>query len=248
MENKLQKKNETKKVNIHKNHRKRLRAEIRNVNYNTLEDYKLVELILTYCFAQKDVNPLAHELMNIYGNIANLLEASHEELMKINGIGESCSTLIRLFVPLFERYKKQKADFKCKLTTTKDYFNYFGEQFKYDSSESCIVIVLDNNFSVEKYLKVSTGMLDRVSIDCSTIFDIIKPTGCNKVILMHNHPSGNPKPSPEDFAATRKLFFQLDSLNVAMIDHIIVSANGYYSFKDENFIEQFKVEAKQRLI
>jgi len=226
------------KENVHKNHRKRLRAEMRNIDYKSLDDYKVLELLLFNCHAQKDTNPLAHNLINTFGNFANVLEASYEQLINVNGVGEATATFLNSLLPILERYTTQKANSKQKLTTTLDYVKYYGEIIKYSTKEYFAIIPLNNRYEASKFVKMEVGINDTVEVKFDRVYDTIRNTEYKKVILMHNHPSGNPKPSPDDFYTTETIARKLNVLNIEVVDSIIVSTNGHYSFKDEGEMEK----------
>jgi len=230
-------KNNTKKENVHKNHRKRLRAELRHMNFQVVEDYKILEFILFYTNAQKDTNPIAHNLINTFGNFANVVEASYEQLMQIEGVGEATASFLKGFVPLFELYSTQKANSMTKLTTTQDYVKHYGNIIKNSSKEYFGIIPVNNRYEGSKFVKMEVGINDTVEVKFNHVYNTLKDTEYKKVILMHNHPSGNPNPSSNDLTVTSLLAYKLNVLNIEILDSIIVSTNGHFSFKEHGYID-----------
>jgi len=240
--------NKIKKINVHKNHRKRLRAEMRNINFNTMDDYKILELLLFYCNVQKDTNPIAHNLINTFGSYANVLEASYSQLIQVEGVGEATATFLKGMIPFFERYATEKANAKQKITTTLDYVKYYGEIIKYSSIEHLAVIPVNNRYEGCKFIKLEVGEHDNVEVKFNNVYNVLKDSEYTKAIIMHNHPSGNPKPSPEDFNATHILKFRLKVLGIEILDSIIVSTNGYFSFKDEGILDNMERNIEHTII
>ena len=99
-----------KKVNVHKFHRQRLRDELILNGFNTSE-HKVLEYLLFLCHAQKDVNPLSHELINKFGSFKNVLEASYSDLIKIKDVGDVTAKILTSIVPIFNYYNNQKLNF-----------------------------------------------------------------------------------------------------------------------------------------
>lgn len=239
--------NNNNKNNVHKNHRKRVRAEMRNINYDTLDDYKLLEYLLFNVHSRKDTNPIAHNLINTFGNFANVLEASHKQLLKIKDVGERTATYIKSIIPMFERYAKQKAISKEKVTTTQDYVKHYGEIIKYSQVENLAIIALNNRFEACKFIKLEVGENDNVEVKFNNIYNTLKDSEYKKAIIMHNHPSGNPKPSPEDFSTTSTLKLRMKILGIDIVDSIIVSTNGFYSFKESGVLDNIEKNIEQVL-
>ena len=230
--------------NIHKDHRKRLRKELLDCGFNVSNEHRLLEFILFHCYSQIDTNPIAHNLINTFGSLANVLEASYSELIKVKGVGHNTATFLTSLLPIFNYYKNQKTNAKCKITTTKDYVNYFGERIKHENEEKILLIFLNNKYEVFKNVIVSFGDENSVEVKTNLIVNATLSNNTDKIIAMHNHPSGNPTPSSEDLFTTENLFYKLKVLNINLLDHIIVSTNGYYSFKEAGLIEKYIENSK----
>lgn len=236
MEN-IEKKNKNSQNNVHKNHRQRVRAEMRNIQYNTLDDYRLLEYLLFNVHSRKDTNPIAHNLINTFGNFANVLEASYNQLIQVKDVGERTATYIKGIIPMFERYTSQKATAKEKVTTTQDYVKHYGEIIKYSQVENLAIIALNNRYEACKFIKLEVGENDNVEVKFNNVYNALKDSEYKKAIIMHNHPSGNPKPSPEDFSTTSTIKLRMKILGIDIVDSIIVSTNGFYSFKDSGVLD-----------
>lgn len=228
-----------KKVNVHKFHRQRLRDELILNGFNTSE-HKVLEYLLFLCHAQKDVNPLSHELINKFGSFKNVLEASYSDLIKIKDVGDVTAKILTSIVPIFNYYNNQKLNLiKTKMQTRKDYVNYFNAKVKDLSHESLLLIALNDKYEVKNSKVLKIGNDTKVEIDYIDIITFLANNSSNKAVLMHNHPSGNSTPSDADIKNTKEIMKSLGVVGLEIIDHVIVSNSGYYSFAEQNKIDEF---------
>ncbi|MGN1223145.1 MAG: RadC family protein [Christensenellales bacterium] len=236
--------NIVKNDNIHKNHRQRLRAELRNCGFFPVNEHKNLEYLLFCCYAQKDTNPIAHRLIERFGSFSNVLEASIKDLMKVEGVGYNTAFFISSLLPIFEYYKKQKINCKLKISTTKNYVEHFGSKIVNENNEKVIAILLNNKYEIIKSVILQSGDDHEVGLDFNELFSLMTTNNCDKLVLMHNHPSGNPNPSCEDISNTEDLFAKLCLFNKSLVDHIIVASSGFYSFKEKGRMEEFENNLK----
>ncbi|MBE5746260.1 MAG: hypothetical protein E7359_03120 [Clostridiales bacterium] len=234
-----------KKVNIHKNHRQRLREELLLNGFNTSE-HRVLEYILFDCHTQKDMNPLAHKLIDKFGSFKNVLEASYSDLIKVDGVGDITAKHLTSIIPIFNYYNHQKLNcIKTKIQTKKDYVNYFKTKINDLSQESLLVIALSSNFEVKSSKIITTGTDTQVKLNPMEILSFLNENKTNKTILMHNHPSGDPTPSFSDIENTKEILKTFNLIGIELIDHIIVANSGYYSFNEQNKIEEFISELQK---
>lgn len=232
--------NKTNTNNIHKGHRERLREEMLACNFHPVHSYKVMEYLLTKVFAQKDVNPLAHELINHFGSFSNVLEARREDLLKINGMGENASTFIYSLTKIFDYYLQEKAKLNLKVDSPRKYYEGFGKLIANEKVEKLMLIVLNDKCEAKKCVYLSTGSDNEVGFDPLNIYDVARNENCTNIVLIHNHPSGNASPSPADITNTAKLVKELKLFKLKLKDHMIVSSNGYYSFQTEGELDKFE--------
>lgn len=232
-------KTDIKKINIHKGHRERLRKEMLACNFNPTSEHKLLEFLLTYCYKQKDVNPIAHNLINTFGNFSNVLEARYNDLLKVDGIGENTATFLYSLRHINQFYLQQKSLTKIKLQTSKDFYEYFGKHIAYEDKEKILLITLNSNFQTKKCVFLSSGSENEVAFDPLEIYNIAHNDDCANIILMHNHPSGNPRPSPNDDFNTKTLVDSLKNFRLNLIDHLIVAKDSFYSYSDEGKLYEY---------
>lgn len=232
--------NKTNTNNIHKGHRERLREEMLACNFHPVHSYKVMEYLLTKVFAQKDVNPLAHELINHFGGFCNVLEARREDLLKVKGMGENASTFIYSLTKIFDYYMQEKSKRNIRVDNPKQYYECFGKLIANDKIEKLMLIVLNDKCEAKRCVYLSSGTDTEVAFDPLNIYDIARTENCTNVVLIHNHPSGNCSPSPADFKNTKKLVNDLKLFKLKLRDHMIVSCNGYYSFQTEGELDKYE--------
>ncbi len=229
-----------KKVNLHKNHRKRLRHFIRNSNIETYDEIKILEYLLTNCHTQKDVNPLAHELLNSFGGFSGVLEAQYSELIKVKGVSEVTATFLSSFLSIYSFYLNNKPAGKVKLSTPIEYVKYYGNNLRNEPTEKLALIFLNKKLESKGQRQISIGTETEVKFQIQEIFNILSINQCDNLVLMHNHPSGNSNPSCEDLLNTQEIFWKLKMFNINLIDHIIVSKDNFFSFKAHDIIDTYE--------
>ena len=168
--------------NVHKGHRHRLRQELIACNYHPVHSYKNLEFLLTWVFAQKDTNPLAHELINRFGGFCNVLEARREDLMKVKGMGENAATFICSLLPILDYYCSEKGKMNLKVQSPRDYYENFGKMLALEKVEKLMLIILNDKCVVKKTLYLSTGSHNEVAFDPLNIYDIAHSVNCSNVV------------------------------------------------------------------
>lgn len=234
-----EKKNEKEKENIHKNHRKRLVEQLKCCGFNPANEHQMLEYILFFTNSQKDTNPIAHALLKKFDNFYNVLNAREEDLLKVDGIGPKSAQLISSLKRISAYYLSHKPSIKIKLEAPRDFINYYGEQIRYENQEKALILYLNSKNEV-KFSKIIEEYKDsEVDVQPRQIYSCSIERNCPNVILLHNHPSGNTTPSRNDIICTKELFTKLYFLGITMLDHVVVSANAYYSFKQNGYIDNW---------
>ena len=135
-------------------------------------------------------------------------------------------------------YNKHKSNIKIKLQNPIDFVNYFGKYIKSESTENLIVIILNDRFELNEYQIFKGNKDSTVNFDAREIYEMARRTGSSFIVLMHNHPTGDPRPSNADIINTRILYERLMSFRVEISDHIIVSQNAYFSFDRNHVLDE----------
>lgn len=226
-----------KNKNIHQGHRQRLLSQIYNSGLDNMTEVQILEFVLTFFIPRKDTNELAHILLNEFGCIKNVLDASVEELLHIEGIGERTAKLITLLPKVFFHYRE--SGYRNKdifIHNLNEAVEFLTDIFDSKIDEEFYILFFSANQKLIKFEKMSTGNQNEVNISCKDIVDKAAKYKPNYILLAHNHPNGYPYPSKEDIATTNKIIKMLYYHQLLIMDHIIIGKSGYYSFSQNNLI------------
>ncbi|MBU2576657.1 MAG: DNA repair protein RadC [Nanoarchaeota archaeon] len=180
----------------------------------------------------ENVIEMSNRLIAEYG-LDKLLECSLKELQEIKGIGPSKSMQILTIAELQKRVNQSKKPVK-KISCAEDVFNYFYERLKDKKEEHFYVLLLDTKNNIIGEQLISKGILDASIIHPREVFKPAIKNSASKIILVHNHPSGDPSPSSDDLEITEKLISTGDEIGISVLDHVIVGEGGWWSWKERN--------------
>lgn len=214
-------------------HRERLREKLRKAGAEGLHDYELLELLLTYAISQKDVKPIAKELIKRFGSFSGVLDAGQKELEEVPGLGPISATLIRLVKELGGAYLGEKMRGKDLLSSPQAVVDFTRLKLSGLPCEALMVVYLNVKNELIDYEVLHEGTVDRVIIYPRRIIEAALSHHAASLILVHNHPSGHPEPSGEDERLTRAVTEAARTVDIQVIDHIIVGRDGYFSFREE---------------
>ena len=189
----------------HDGHRKRMRERFRISGLEGFSEHEVLELILFYGRARGNVNDTAHALMDVFGSLPRVLEASPEQLMLIDGIGEESATLLSLILPLFRRYSDEVNQVRSKLESRQVTLDYCRTMMAGYRREQFYVICLTADGSIICNRKVTEGTLSAVTAYPRLVLEAALNSNAHSVVLCHNHPGGVALPSEDDICTTRYL-------------------------------------------
>ena len=224
--------------NIHAGHRKRLRTQFLSTDYTNMPEHQILELMLTFVQPLKDVNPLAHNLLNEFGNLANVLDASLEDLKAVKGIGDVTANYINFCSRLPEIYRISKARKNTKINNPGEIVSFLSTTGDFASVEKFYYICLNGKGEVLCFKTMGSGSVSRLFVNNRELIQQILKYPTHSVVICHTHPHGMPKPSTEDRKFTRELNDLLSSLSVRLLDHVILSPDGYFSFFQAKLLGQ----------
>lgn len=212
-------------------HRERIREKFASGGLDHFLDHETLELLLTYCIARKDTKPLAWALLQRFGSLSAVLDASVEELCSVKGIGRQSALYLKLIRNVFKKYSLDEVKEKVTIRTLEQVINYCKASLAGKSEECLELIYLSIRNTVIKSEIVASGDLDRVSVSPRKVVECALAAKAAAVILVHNHPSGDPTPSMEDILLTKEIVRSAALLGIAVHDHIIVGKSTHYSLK-----------------
>lgn len=227
-----------KKVNLHEGHRARMRERFRKSGFNDFDEHQMIELLLFYACPRIDTNELAHVLVNKFGGIAGIMDASYEELMSLKGVSENTATLFKIIPCILPIYFNSRSDGTVYDNTDK-LKALFRPQFVGLTHEQFRLACLDSNLRTVSNVLVSEGNPNSSPFEMRKIVEETFKAKSVNVVIAHNHPKGLPMPSEEDIASTRYISATLRSLGVTLLDHIIVGERAAASMREMSYINVF---------
>lgn len=218
------------KKNIHKDHRIRVKESYRKTGLDAMPDHNILEILLFYAIPYKDTNPIAHELIDRYQDLNGVLNAPVEDLEKVHGIGEHAATLIKLVHDIIFKYNDNWATQKLDLSVNSQLYDFIKQKFFGEQKEVVYLISLDANQRLKHCIKVSEGSPTSVISDNRSFMELALRYNVDFAILAHNHPQGFATPSRADIYTTEKIAKLFSSVNITLIDHVIVAEDQIFSF------------------
>lgn len=217
-------------------HRKRACNKLINNGVDSLYDYEIVELLLFLIFKRKDVKPLAKDLLERFKTIDQILNASEKELLEMKGIGKSTVTAIKIINSITIASLKSKIIKKDHINCFEDVINYCKLNMKYLVSEELRVLFLNSINEILADEVLQKGDIDSVDVYPRNITKRSLDLGAKGIILVHNHPSGDPTPSANDIYTTNLIRKALKIFDIKLQDHIIIGGDRFISFSALNLI------------
>ncbi|HPT78184.1 MAG TPA: DNA repair protein RadC [Candidatus Atribacteria bacterium] len=221
---------------MHEGHRDRVKNRFLNEGLDNFDNHQVLELLLFYAIPQKDTNPLAHELIDRYGSLSGVLEADPRELQKLKGVGKNTAVLLSMIPQLCRRYLNDRWGSRPQLSSTRLAGEYVVPLFSGRLSEVFYAICLDSQNRVTYPALVHEGTIDTAPVYPREIVQAALRHQATGIILAHNHPGGSLNPSSADIEATKRIISACDTINVRVMDHIIVAGEKYFSFADNGLI------------
>jgi len=216
----------------HEGHRARMRQRFCQTELEGFADHEVLELLLFYAIPRRDVNPLAHLLLDTFGSLTNVLEASPQQLKQVPGMGESAASLIAMIVPLFRRYNAALNAGRTHIANRGDCARFCLSLLAGKQKEHFYVIGLDASSDVVGTALICTGDLSEVPAYPRQVMQAVMRLNAHSVIFCHNHPGGNLNPSVADEETTLMLIDALNAVNVSVLDHVIISRGSYCFMSD----------------
>ncbi|MBE5738803.1 MAG: DNA repair protein RadC [Clostridiales bacterium] len=226
----------------HYGHRSRLRERVAQEGLEHFHDYQVLEYVLSFVIPYKDTNDLAHELIDKFGSLAGVFEADAKELMTVKGMGEVSATFISDFLKIYNRYERCKLAKRTQLISPQDTYDYFRGLFTGKLVEELYIVALSPKSKILKVQRISSGSNTEAKVTIRDITDLMSSLKVANIIVAHNHPDGDVKPSEEDNKFTKALVTTLSINGCHLIDHIIMSNKKFYSYRQSGLIDKYKGE------
>jgi len=200
--------------------------------------HEVLELLLFYAIPQRNVNPLAHRLIDRFGSLYGVLNASPQQLMQVEGIGEYAATFLSLLQSASRQALRTRGTDRVKFSTRQATVDYCIRLLQGEKREMFYAICLNGQMETLSDVLIARGSLSDVPAYPRIVLDAVLTHNAHAVLLCHNHPSGSVVPSMQDLDATRILSGLLSEIEVVLIDHIVVSDRSAVSMVRNGLIRQ----------
>ena len=217
-------------------HRERLRKRFHQAGAKGFHDYELLELLLTYAIPRKDVKPVAKGLIKRFGSMAGVLDASITELEDVPGLGPRSAVLIQLVKELLGTYLAERVKGRDLMASPQQVVDFAKVRLAAYPHEVFMVIYVNAKNEVIDEEIVHEGTVDRTVVYPRRIVESALAHHAAGLVLVHNHPSGHTEPSEEDKRITYTIIEAAHTMDIRIVDHIIVGKEGYFSFMEHNLV------------
>jgi len=212
-------------------HRRRLRQRFLAAGSEAISDYEMLELILFRAIPQRDVKPLAKELLATFGSFSEVIAAPVERLNEVDGLGEAAIAELKIVQAAANRLVRGEVKQRQVLSSWSNVLDYCRAAMAFESKEHFRILFLDKGNHLIADEQHQTGTVDHTPVYPREVVKRALELSATAVILVHNHPSGDPTPSRADIDMTRAIVDVARPLGIAVHDHLIVGKDGHASLK-----------------
>lgn len=226
-------------MGVHDGHRERLKSRFLEHGIDSFNDLNALELLLFYAIPRRDTNEIAHALLDRFGGLSGVFEASVPELTDVPGVGENAALLIKLVPQMMKKYELSKVGDMRTFRSSAQVAQFLIPRFLAEREELVLVLCLDSRSSMLCCQVLNRGVVNAVDISTRRLVELALKYKASGVVLAHNHPDGVAMPSREDEAFTEKAMEALRLMGIRMMDHIIVAGKNYFSMRESGFYRGF---------
>jgi len=212
-------------------HRERLKARFRQSGAESLQDYELLELILFQSVPRRDTKPLAKALLARFGSFSEVLAAPNERLKEIDGVGDAVAHQLKVLLAAAQRFGRDPVRKATVLDSYTAVVDHCRAAMAFAPIEQFRILFLDRKNQLISDEVQQSGTVDHTPVYPREVVKRALELSATAVILVHNHPSGDPTPSRADIDMTKSVVDIAKPLGIAVHDHIIVGKNGHASFR-----------------
>ncbi len=217
-------------------HRERLRSKLLKRGAGALDDYEVLEVLLMAFIPRRDVKPIAKALQARFKSLSAILAAPADDLVKVDGVGETVAAYIKAIAELNSRAAREEIGKREVISSWTALTEYVRREIQHEAREQFRVLFLDrkNQLIIDEIM--GRGTVDHAPVYPREIARRALEVQCSSLILVHNHPSGDPKPSRADIDITREIIDVLQPFDISVHDHLIVGTSGVVSFRSSGLI------------
>ena len=208
------------------------RERAKKIGVENLSDAELFAILLRTGTKNMSVKDLSLKILEKAKEVEGFENLRLPALLEIHGIGETKAITILSMIELSKRIQMEQKDKKIQIKETRDVWQYYHNYFKGESQEKFLVLFLDTKNYVQNKKVIFTGTANQSMVHPRDVFKEAVLNNAVKILCIHNHPTGNPEPSKSDEEVTNRLKECGNLLGISLIDHVIIGANSYYSFME----------------
>lgn len=223
------------KKNVHAGHRQRMKEMFLKNGFEGFSEHQILEMILFFGYPRIDTNEIAHNLINRFGGLCGVFDASIEDLVSVGEISLNSAVLIKM-IPLSMRAYNMSQTEHSVFDNTDKLCELFKGCFSGDEKECFYVAAFDDELRLVRNTIVCTGGPSCAPVDMRRLAEIVLRSGTSLVAVAHNHPKGSCQPSDTDVMATRRIAAFLSSFGVCLLDHIVVGRDGAASMRKSGML------------
>lgn len=212
-------------------HRERLRERFKKTNGEGLADYELLELLLFRIIPRRDVKPLAKDLLKRFDGLSGVLAAPIHRLIEIDGISEATALEFKILQAAFEHAGREEAKRKDVISSWTSLLAYCKRALRHETHEQFRVLYLDRRNQLLADEVLNRGTVDHAPVYPREVARRALEVAASSIILVHNHPSGDPTPSKADVDMTKLVVAAAGAVGITVHDHLVIGSNFTASFK-----------------
>jgi len=217
-------------------HRKRLRARFMSGGATAVPDYELLELVLFRSLPRVDVKPLAHTLLAKFGDFNRVIAAPVERLKEVKGVGDALITDLKVLEAAAHRFSRSKVMKRHVISSWDAILDYCHTTMAHRETEQFRVLYLDRKNTLIADEEQARGTVDHVPVYPREVAKRALELNASALILVHNHPSGDPTPSQSDIDMTERVQNACEALGLTLHDHLIIGKSSELSFRTEGYL------------
>lgn len=215
------------KKHLHEGHRQRLKNKFLEHGFQGFETHNILELLLFYSIPRKDTNEIAHNLLNRFGSLKGVFNASFEELTTVEGIKENSATLIKMIPLIAREYFTDTSKDHSPLDNPEKIGEYLVRKCLGEKNEVVYLLLLNNKFEMISIHKIHEGSVNSTIVSPRKIVEYAVKQNAPMVVLAHNHPEGTVCPSMDDIETTARLMSSLKNIDIKLLEHFVVAGSEY---------------------
>ncbi|MBD5117649.1 MAG: DNA repair protein RadC [Clostridiales bacterium] len=227
-----------KKSSIHDGHRRGMKEQFLTQGLSGMRDHQILELLLFYAVPRRDVNPLAHRLVEHFGSLAGVFHATYDQLLEVEGVGPNIATLLLLVPAASARYLEESASIDGQIVAAWQLRELLTPLFFGQRDEVAYLVCMDGKNKVLATRKLGEGVVDSVPIAARKVLEAALGCNASRVVLAHNHVSGVALWSQADLDTTLRLKRLLAEADIVLVDHVILAGGDMVSMAESGLLDE----------